>query len=137
MLFCSPQRGPRHCGGSRTQITPYINWNVVFKEWTTNHKAYFVPTKYKHKTMLWINLSTARPSVLVFMICASLAWILIIIWKPYRSILILLTNNIIGLGDGDSDLHRHGWWVNTIDGPTKLVCQDAILDQLSRSIFDR
>jgi len=34
-------------------------------------------------------VSTARPPV--FMIYTSLAWILIIIWKPYRSILTLLT----------------------------------------------
>ena len=27
---------------------------------------------------------------------------------------------------GDSDLHRHDWQVNTVDGPTKLVRQDAI-----------
>ena len=40
-----------------------------------------------------VDLLTARPPVLVFMIYASLAWILNIIWKPYRSILILLTNN--------------------------------------------
>jgi len=39
-----------------------------------------------------IDLSSARPPVLVFMIYASLARILIIIWKPYRSIIILLTN---------------------------------------------
>ena len=53
-----------------------------------------------------IDLSTACPPVLVFMIYASLAWLLIITWKPYRSIMILLT--IIRLGDGDSNLHRHG-----------------------------
>ena len=40
---------------------------------------------------LVIDLSTARPPVLVFMIYASLTLILIIIWKPYRSIIILLT----------------------------------------------
>jgi len=38
---------------------------------------------------------------------------------------------IIGLGDGDSDLHRNDWQVNTIDCPTKLVRQDAILGALS------
>ena len=38
---------------------------------------------------------------------------------------------IIGLGDVDSDLHRRDWQVNTIDGPTKLVRQDAILGGLS------
>jgi len=58
-----------------------------------------------------------------------LAWILIIIWKPYRSIIIFLNN--IGLGDGDIDLHRHDWQVNIKDGPTKLVRQDAILGGLS------
>jgi len=42
-----------------------------------------------HWTFNW---STARPPALVFMIYASLTWILIIIWKPYRSIIILLTN---------------------------------------------
>jgi len=35
------------------------------------------------------------------------------------------------IGDGDSDFHRHDWQVNTIDGPTKLVRQDAILGGLS------
>ena len=45
-----------------------------------------------------INLSTARPHALVFMIYASLAWTLIIIWKPYRSIIISLTN------------YRTRWW---------------------------
>jgi len=35
-----------------------------------------------------------------------------------------------GDGDGDSDLHSHDWQVNTIDGPTKLVRQDAILGGL-------
>ena len=89
------------------------------------------------------------PPVLVFMIYASLAWILIIIilllfynyvvsidfwqykveveviWKPYRSNIILLTNYRI-----------RSWWfacgqVNTIDGPTKLARQDAILGGLS------
>jgi len=39
--------------------------------------------------------------------------------------------SIIGLGDGNSDLHRHDWQVNTIDGPTKLVRQDAIFGELS------
>jgi len=39
-----------------------------------------------------IDLSTARTPVLVFIIYASLASILIIIWKPYRSIIILPTN---------------------------------------------
>ena len=63
------------------------------------------------------------------MIYASLTWILIKIWKPDRSIIILLTN--FGLGDGDSDLNKQDWQVNTIDGPTKLVCQDAILGGLS------
>ena len=38
---------------------------------------------------------------------------------------------MIRLGDGDSDLHRHDWQMNTIDGPTKLVRQDAILGGLS------
>jgi len=38
---------------------------------------------------------------------------------------------IIGLGDGDSDLHRHDWQMNTIDGQTKLVRQDTILGGLS------
>ena len=42
-----------------------------------------------------------------------------------------ITKPIIGLGDGDSDLHRYDWQVNTIDGPTKLVRQDAILGGLS------
>jgi len=37
----------------------------------------------------------------------------------------------MGLGDGDSDLHRYDWKVNKIDGPTKLVRQDAILGGLS------
>jgi len=37
----------------------------------------------------------------------------------------------MGLGDGDRDLHRQDWQVNTIDGPTKLVRQDAILGGLS------
>jgi len=45
-----------------------------------------------------IDLSTARPPVLVLMIYASLAWILIKIWKPHRSIIILLTN------------YRTRWW---------------------------
>ena len=45
-----------------------------------------------------IDLSTTRPPVLVFMIYVSLARILIIIWKPYRSIIILLTN------------YRTRWW---------------------------
>jgi len=45
-----------------------------------------------------IDLWTARPPVLVVMIYASLARTLIIIWKPYRSILILLTN------------YRTRWW---------------------------
>ena len=35
------------------------------------------------------------------------------------------------IGDGDSDLHRHDWQVNTIVGPTKLVRQDAIVGGLS------
>ena len=35
------------------------------------------------------------------------------------------------LGDGDSNLLRHDWQVNTIDGPTKLVHQDAILGGVS------
>ena len=35
------------------------------------------------------------------------------------------------LGDGNSDLYRHDWQVNTIDGLTKLVRQDAILGGLS------
>jgi len=45
-----------------------------------------------------IDLSTTRPPIQVFMIYASLAWIPIIIWKPYRSIIILLTN------------YRTRWW---------------------------
>ena len=47
-----------------------------------------------HNIDTWepIDLSTARSPVLVFMIYASLPWILIIIWEPYRSIIILLTN---------------------------------------------
>jgi len=80
-----------------------------------------------------LDLSTARPPVLVFMINASLAWILIIIWKPYRSIIIFWP--IIGLGDSDSGLHRHDLQVNTIDGPTKLVRPDAILGGLSMGHF--
>ena len=43
--------------------------------------------------------------------------------------------SIIGLGDGDSDLHRYDRQVNTIECPTKLVRQDAILGGLSIS-FD-
>jgi len=38
---------------------------------------------------------------------------------------------MIELGACDSDLHRHDWQVNTKDGPTKLVRQDAILGGLS------
>jgi len=38
---------------------------------------------------------------------------------------------MIGLGDSDSGLHRHDWQVNTKDGPTKLVPQDAMLGGLS------
>ena len=62
------------------------------------------------------------------MIYASIAWIL----TNYNMKAILLYYNgpIIGLGDGDSDLHRHDWQVNTKDGPTKLVRQDAILGGL-------
>jgi len=37
-----------------------------------------------------------------------LAWILIIIWKPYRSIIIILTI-IIGLGDGDRLSEYNRW----------------------------
>jgi len=37
----------------------------------------------------------------------------------------------MGLSDGDSGLHRHDWQVNTIDGPTKLVRQGAIVGALS------
>jgi len=77
----------------------------------------------------WIDLSTTHPPVLVFMIYASVAQILIIMRKPYRSIIILLTNYRTRCGD--SDLHRHDWQVNTIDGPAKLVRQDAILGGLS------
>ena len=43
---------------------------------------------------------------------------------------------IIELGDGDIDLHTHDWQVNTINGPTKLVRQDAILGGLSIGQFD-
>jgi len=39
--------------------------------------------------------------------------------------------SIIGLGDGDSDLNKQDWQVNTINGPTKLVRRDAILGGLS------
>jgi len=42
---------------------------------------------------------------------------------------------LLSIGDGDSDLHRHDWQVNTIDGPTKLVRQDAILGVLSIGQF--
>jgi len=38
---------------------------------------------------------------------------------------------IIGLGDGDSYLHRQDWQVNTKDSPTKQVRQEAILGGLS------
>jgi len=41
----------------------------------------------------------------------------------------------MGLGDGDSDLHRHDWQVNIIDGQTKLVRQDAILGGMSIGHF--
>jgi len=77
-----------------------------------------------------IDLSTAHPPVLVFMIYASLAWILIIIWKPYRSIIILLTNYRTRWW-WYRIAYRHDWQVNTIDGPSKLVRQDAILGGLS------
>jgi len=44
----------------------------------------------------------ARPPSLVYIIYASLDWILIIIWKPYCSIKILLTN------------YWTSWWVVTV-----------------------
>jgi len=66
-----------------------------------------------------IDLSTARPPVLVCMIYTSLAWILIIISKPYRSNIILLTNYwtreiCIGMIDKWIQLmDRQSWSVKT------------------------
>ena len=54
-----------------------------------------------------IDLLTARPSALVFMIYASLAWILITIWKPYHSNIILLTKYRICIGIIDKWIN--GW----------------------------
>ena len=71
-----------------------------------------------------IDLSTASPPALVFMIYASFVWILIIIWKPCRSNIILLTNYRTRWWW--KRFHRHDWQVHTIDGLTKLVRQDAM-----------
>jgi len=88
--------------------TPYINYTLLLYDninptwpsesafiydlchdlFTTNITPSLNLGNVRMKTIYLIDLSTDRPPVLFFMIYASLASILIIIWKPHRSIII-------------------------------------------------